>query len=471
MANPYKTHWYNRRSAHWLRKAPERDAGTRDVPECIVLAASEPGADAPAVRIFLGTEPGQYRATRTFIWSVMKVRDPSRRYEIYLMSDLAGIDREGWKTGFTNYRYAIPHLAGGTGRAIYNDVDQIYLSDPAKLFDMAMNSKGVLAIDAHENSVMLIDCEVMATHWTLEDVQAGKKHAHFKGAVTDNGLFGPMPGTWNSRDGEYPIEDTDCLHYTTLHTQPWKPFPDLLKYDDNAFGDIWHKLEGEADAAGYLMFTRDEPSAESSELIGLYEQMHEGGADAANANPDVPNPFLGWSLSKHASAIRDLIKATGATRLLDYGAGKGASYTLPDGTDPEGAMRAHSEWPDVSIHCYDPGHPPFAELPEGPFDGVISTDVVEHLAPFDVAWTLDEIFARAERFVYVVAACYPAKKVLPNGRNAHSVIEPPYWWHQQIALTARRYPEVEWTLVCETRGPLGKKMRTIFSKGQASPLD
>ncbi|MEM8791725.1 MAG: class I SAM-dependent methyltransferase [Pseudomonadota bacterium] len=471
MANPYKTHWHNRRAAHWLRKAPERAAGTRAAPECIVLEAEGQDSRKPAVRIFLGTEPGQYRATRTFIWSVMKVRDSSRRYEIYLMCDLAGIDREGWKTGFTNYRYAIPHLAGGTGRAIYNDVDQIYLSDPALLFDKEMNGKGVLAIDQKENSVMLIDCDIMGARWTLEDVQAGEKHAHFKGIVADNDLFAPMPGTWNSRDGEYPIEETDCLHYTTLHTQPWKPFPDLLRYDDNPHGGVWHKLEREADAAGYLMFTRDAPSAESRELISLYEQMHEGGAEAAKANPDVPNPFLGWSLSKHTGAIRSLIDESGSKHLLDYGAGKAASYTVPAGADPAGAVRAHAEWPGVSVHCYDPGHPPFSTLEDGPFDGVISTDVVEHLAPFDVAWTLDEMFARARRFVYVVAACYPAKKVLPNGRNAHSVIEPPYWWHQQMALTARRYPDVDWRLVCETRGPLGAKVRNVISKDQPSPLD
>ncbi len=471
MANPYKTHWHNRRAAHWLRKNPERDAGTRTAPECIVLGGDDSGESPPAVRIFLGTEPGQYRATRTFIWSVMKVRNPARRYEIYLMSDLAGIVRDKWKTGFTNYRYAIPHFAGGAGRAIYNDVDQIYLSDPAKLFDMDMQGKGILAIDAKENSVMLIDCDVISPLWPLKDVQAGQKHPHFKSAVIDNNLLGEMPGTWNARDGEYPIEETDCLHYTTLHKQPWKPFPDLLRYETNPLGGVWHDLEREADAAGFLLFTRAAPSNESKELISLYEQMHAGGEEAATANPDVPNPFEGWSLSKHTGAVHDLIKASGATRLLDYGAGKAASYTLPPDGDLAGSIRIHEAWPEVSICCYDPGHAPFSNLEDGQFDGVISTDVVEHLAPFDVAWVLDEIFMRAEHFVYVVAACYPAKKILPNGRNAHSVVEPPYWWHQQMALTARHYPDIDWVLICETRGATGKKVRNEFRKGQQSPLD
>ncbi|MGN6719598.1 MAG: ELM1/GtrOC1 family putative glycosyltransferase, partial [Candidatus Binatia bacterium] len=71
----------------------------------------------PPVRIFLGTEPAQYRAERVFFWSIERVRDPSRIYEIYLMKDLVGFDRTRWLTGFTNYRLAIPDFAGGYGKA------------------------------------------------------------------------------------------------------------------------------------------------------------------------------------------------------------------------------------------------------------------------------------------------------------------------------------------------------------------
>ena len=81
----------------------------------------------PPVRIFLGTEEAQYRAERIFFWSIEKFRDPARTYEIHLMNNVAGFDRKGWRTGFTKYRFAIPDFAGRQGKAIYNDVDQIYL--------------------------------------------------------------------------------------------------------------------------------------------------------------------------------------------------------------------------------------------------------------------------------------------------------------------------------------------------------
>lgn len=466
MANPYKTHWHDRRMAYWINRDPMRDDGANAAPECVSLPG-DGTSPKPPVRIFLGTEPGQYRATRVFVWSVMQVRDPGRDYEIHLMSNLAGVGREGWKTGFTNYRYLIPDLAGGAGRAIYNDVDQIYLSDPAGLFDMEMNGAGILAISEKENSVMLIDCDVMVPLWTRADVAGGKLHAHFKGIVNDKGLFGEMAESWNSRDGVVPVADTDCLHYTTLHTQPWKPFPDQLRYRESPLGGVWHDLERAADAAGYLLFTREMPSQESLDLIEQYKLMHAAGAEAAAANPDVPEPFLGNSLAKHTARIAKLAEGSGT--ILDYGAGKGSTYTVPEGASPDGPLRISAAWPGVNVHCYDPGHTPFATLPDGPFDGVVSTDVVEHLAPFDAPWVLEEMFSRARRFVYVVAACYPAKKILPNGRNAHSIQETPGWWHMQMALMARRFPGIEWVLVAETKGKRGKD-RQIFDASSPSPL-
>jgi len=98
-----------------------RDAsGMREKPECVVLGVADgvTPSPKPPVRIFLGTEPAQYRAERIFVWSVEQVRDPSRVYQIHLMKELSGFNRRRWLTGFTNYRFAIPHYAGAAGRAI-----------------------------------------------------------------------------------------------------------------------------------------------------------------------------------------------------------------------------------------------------------------------------------------------------------------------------------------------------------------
>src|SRR5262249_13182928 len=161
-AHNFKTTFRNRTLSYLLRPNRHRRPGMRRGPEKITLDVV-PGVTprtAPPVRIFVGTEPAQFRAERVFVWSIMQHRNPARVYEIYLMKDLAGFDRRDWKTGFTFYRYAIPAWAGG-GRAIYNDVDQIYLADPAELFDMEMHGKGMLGINERETSVMLLDCDQM----------------------------------------------------------------------------------------------------------------------------------------------------------------------------------------------------------------------------------------------------------------------------------------------------------------------
>src|SRR5262249_37585626 len=146
-----------------------RPPGSRERPERVVLNVRDGVAASarPPVRLFVGTEAGQYRAERVFIWSIEQVRDPARVYEIYLMADLRGFDRRRWLTGFTNYRFAIPHFAGAAGRAIYNDVDQIYLADPAALFDTDMGGHGFLSITPRDTSVMLIDCARLHAVCTL----------------------------------------------------------------------------------------------------------------------------------------------------------------------------------------------------------------------------------------------------------------------------------------------------------------
>ena len=167
--------------ARMANRHDPRPPGLRQRPERVVLDVRGGVAPSskPPVRIFVGTEPAQERAERVFIWSIEQCRDPARVYEIHLMADLAGFDRHRWLTGFTNYRFAIPHFAGERGRAIYNDVDQIYLDDPAALFDLDMGGCGYPVHQrARDTSVMLIDCARMVDVWSLDLVQRRAPQAH-----------------------------------------------------------------------------------------------------------------------------------------------------------------------------------------------------------------------------------------------------------------------------------------------------
>ncbi|NDY94672.1 ELM1/GtrOC1 family putative glycosyltransferase [Wenzhouxiangella limi] len=262
------------RIARGLRPAgfhPERPPAHRRAPDRIVLGVrngTRPSSKPP-VRIYLGTERGQFRAERVFIWSVEKHRDPSRIYEIYLMRDLSGFRRRFWLTGFTNYRFAIPEFCDFTGRAIYNDADQIYLKDPAELFDTPMDGAGFLSINDRDTSVMLIDCRRMREAWNAHDVRRLGRKA-LEARARKAGLWGHLDGGWNARDSEYHPDRSHLVHFTTLHTQPWRPFPAEFVYFDNPTDPLWPELEAEADRHRFLPFTAAQPSpAWSRAVAGL----------------------------------------------------------------------------------------------------------------------------------------------------------------------------------------------------------
>jgi hypothetical protein len=249
----------------WLERAIYRvcrPAGTRAAPDLYVLEPlpGNPPSARPPVRIFVGSEPGQRAAERVLIWSIMRRRDPRRTYEIHVMRHLGGFRRAGWPTGFANYRYAVAHFAGFAGRAIYNDVGQIYLSDPAELFDADMGGSGFLAASnrshrpwAFDTSVMLIDCARMARFWTLHAAQTLSPEQMMDATAAAN-LRGALPAQWNARDRdrEYRLGRTKLLNFVDFGAQPWRPYPRQYRYRQEPEGKIWLDLEREADTARFL---------------------------------------------------------------------------------------------------------------------------------------------------------------------------------------------------------------------------
>jgi hypothetical protein len=213
------------------------------------------------VRIFLGTEEAQQRAERVFLYTVHKYRDPAREYQVYLMKDLPGFNRRAWRTGFTQYRFAIPELAGGHGCAIYNDVDQIYLADPATLFDCEMEGYGYRAVVANDTSVMVMDCARMLRWWNVRAAQTSGKRDLIEAPAVEPGLWWALDGGWNARDFEY-RPGIEALHYTTLHLQPWRP-PGPVLLPRASLGALWLR-PSEADAQRYQPFTRERPSSLSA---------------------------------------------------------------------------------------------------------------------------------------------------------------------------------------------------------------
>ncbi len=411
------------------RSTPQRaaEAAARERPYVVTLEArpGTPASGRPPVRIFLGSQDEQWRAERIFFYSIERVRDPARVYEIHVMKNLAGYLRKGWRTGFTNYRFAIPDYAGRAGKAIYNDVDQIYTADPGLLFDLELGGHGYLAVSASDTSVMLLDCARMAAWWNLEAATRGTKEQLLGKVNGQRGLWGPLDPGWNARDMEFVEGRSLLLHYTAMHTQPWHPFPRDYAYRHHPLGEVWYRLERAADAEGYQVFTRERPSPQYEDVIAQYR----------------PSPGDEAGQSELPPAAAKLAKALDVQSVLRFdmrALSRSASIVASSRCHPR-----ESGGPGQPL-SRSPWTPAFAgvttenDLGEQSFDAVIAADLLQRLPGEDVPWVLEEMFGRAGKLVYVAVDCQEAPSSL--------CVREPGWWRAQVAAAAARHPGVVWRL-------------------------
>ncbi len=393
----------------------------------------------PPVRIFLGSEPSQYRAERVFIWSIERVRDPARVYQIFIMSQLEGFRTGFWTTGFTGYRFAVPYLAGYQGRAIYNDVDQIYLADPALLFDMDLGEHGYLAVSETDTSVMLLDCERMGRFWTLEAAQTKRKYPLVNAARRVSGTHGALPGEWNARDSEHREGWTCCLHYTVLHKQPWRPFPERFFYVPNEQGHLWYALEREADLAGFQAFTRERTT---TAFQGLCQQK-------TTRTP--PSHALSDAIDE---AVSSLVTRSRAQTLLDVT--PGASPRRP--CDPArwnagsavemGLLTAlHEDADDIVV------------------DGITCRSGLDAIPHKDLPWVIEALFQRASNFVFVSLPAI-AQRSRRLGESPAGTIGQPEWWLWMFEMASIRHPGVHWRLSMTREDQSGKPKLEFYQGGR-----
>jgi hypothetical protein len=219
-------------------------------------------------------------------------------------------------------------------------------------------------------------------------------------------------------------------------------------------------------------FSRSNPSPRYARLLAQYREMHREGEVHLRIPPD--QTFPGKSLPPQAGHIKRLIDLTGAKTILDYGCGKGQQYRPLPFPDPGGTVHLGiAAWWGVEVRCYDPGYEPYAELPAGEFDGVISTDVLEHCPEEDMPWIVGELFGYARQFVFANVACFPARKRLPNGQNAHCTVRPLKWWRELIAKVSARHPALRYEfrlqLIDRTAAGEDKLVEKVLAKLERVP--
>lgn len=145
-------------------------------------------------------------------------------------------------------------------------------------------------------------------------------------------------------------------------------------------------------------------------LVEQYKEMHKD-----------KNLYAGSALTIHKDNIRQYL--TNCKTILDYGCGKAIQYHKE---------KLHETYfYGIMPSLYDPAVEEYSILPQGKFDAVICTDVLEHIEEQDVGEIIKQIYSKAEKFVYLGICNTLADSFLPDGRNAHVTLKSLDWWVKQ----------------------------------------
>lgn len=198
------------------------------------------------LHIYIGTGLGMEAAERAIYHSI--VQNTSPPYTLHWMKAYGpdpmfndwtnsprpeNINRKGyWVTPFSQFRYAVPELQGFSGRAVYLDVDMVVLGD---LKDLANEYYSVGSWTIAENRdgdcVAVIDCNCVTDleGWpTIQELREGTLTKHEMRHLASNRYRPDIPESWNTHDSFQP--GVNLVHYTSIVTQPWTPYPDRIDY-------------------------------------------------------------------------------------------------------------------------------------------------------------------------------------------------------------------------------------------------
>lgn len=206
-------------------------------------------------RIYVGTDRSQWIGVQVLEYSIRK--HSSIAIELHSMAGLVMPEpndpRQSQRTGFSFCRFAIPQLAGYSGKAVYLDADMLVFRDFAELWRIPFDGAKVVIQDdllqtpstsrkqgapakrIKQCAVMLLDCgrldwDVNALIGGLGDRYSYEELVHQLCILKPEEIAYRVPFEWNSL--EHYDANTGLLHYTDMHTQPWVS-------TENPLGHLW----------------------------------------------------------------------------------------------------------------------------------------------------------------------------------------------------------------------------------------
>lgn len=135
------------------------------------------------------------------------------------------------------------------------------------------------------------------------------------------------------------------------------------------------------------------------------------------------DPNYGTASKHYAPLVARVINSYQVDRMLDYGAGKG---NLLKTLHAEKLLQR-----PLKVQHYEPTRPEWSAEPD-PCEMVACIDVLEHIEPDLIENVLDDLQRVTQRIGAFSIATEPALKTLPDGRNAHLIVEGADWWLPRI---------------------------------------
>jgi hypothetical protein len=135
------------------------------------------------------------------------------------------------------------------------------------------------------------------------------------------------------------------------------------------------------------------------------------------------DPNYGTASIHYAPLVARVINQYQVDRMLDYGAGKGNLFKT--------LVKDKLLQRPLKVQHYEPSNPEWAFEPD-PCEMVACIDVLEHVEPHLIENVLDDLQRVTQRIGAFSIATEPAMKTLPDGRNAHLIVEDMGWWLPKI---------------------------------------
>ncbi len=394
-------------------------------------------------------------------------------------------------TPFTFSRFLTPWLCDYQGWGLFMDVDMLLRDDITRLFEMADDRYAVMVADTYDRferaSLMLFNCAHPSNQrLTPEFVEStsATTNLHALEWLSEDEI-GFFPREWNHTVGiDAPNPDAKLIHYTMgtpaheeIHgcefTEPW-----IDAIDAATSTQSWSSLMGNSTWAMELSDGRklprlhpearreaeaileeiaairgtgnsaDSPSAGYADrLEGLNQAVGEGETSKTFSFETAPAARM---LMPHLGPLRHLCMTTKAKTLLDYGTSRQGFYdargiTFPDGNQVE-SIRALWQL-DAPVASYVPGRDPRNDVSGSQFDAVLCAGFLERVPLEDIVWQVEDLFARAKKFVYVVVAGFEAKESLPDGHNLHATVRRKTWWEVLFREIGADFPDTRYFVI------------------------